>query len=75
MREHIKAFLLTSSLAFGILGLTEAQRDRIFQILHDQAPATGCASDMALMRAETLSRVAAVLTPAQRDKLALFHLH
>jgi hypothetical protein len=30
---------------------------------------------MALMRAETLSRVAAVLTPAQRDKLALFHLH
>ena len=27
------------------------------------------------MRAETLSRVAAILTPAQREKLALFHLH
>jgi len=136
MREHIKAFLLASSLAFGIptfveaepleripsgpqemramrwlrkLDLTEAQRDRIFQIFHDQAPATrelmkrvhrahealrqaalspafdqvqarGLAdaeaqavSDIALLRAETLSRVAAVLSPKQRDKLALFH--
>jgi Spy/CpxP family protein refolding chaperone len=114
MREHIKAFLLASSLAFGIptfveadplerspsgpqemramrwlrkLDLTEAQRDRIFQIFHDQAPATReqmkrvhrarealrqAESDMALLRAETLSRVAAVLSPEQREKLALF---
>lgn len=135
MREHIKAFLLASSLAFGIptfveaepleripsgsqemramrwlrkLDLTEAQRDRIFQIFHDQAPATReqtkrvhrarealrqaalspgfdpaqarsladaeakALSDLALMRAETLSRVAAALSPEQRDKLALF---
>jgi Spy/CpxP family protein refolding chaperone len=135
MREHIKAFLLASSLAFGIptfleaeplerahgephemramrwlrkLDLTEAQREQIFRIFHDQAPATreqmrlvhracealrraalspGFAraqarsladaaaralSDMALMRAETLRRVAAVLSPGQRDKLVLF---
>jgi Spy/CpxP family protein refolding chaperone len=138
MREHIKAFLLASSLAFGIptfveaeplgrapdgahemramrrlrkLELTEAQRDRIFGIFHEQADATrqqmklvhrahealrqaalspgfdraqarrladaagNALSELAVMRAETLSRVAAVLTPAQRDKLALFHLH
>jgi Spy/CpxP family protein refolding chaperone len=138
MREHIKAFLLASSLAFGIptfveadplerapdgahemramrwlrrLDLSEAQRDRIFGIFHEQADATReqmklvhrayealrqaalapefdvaqarylaeaaarALSDLALMRAETLSRVAEVLTSAQRDKLALFHLH
>jgi len=136
MREHIKAFLLASSLAFGIptfveaeplerapggpqemramrwlrkLDLTEAQRDRIFQIFHDEAPATRgqmkrvhrarealrqaalspgfdpaqarsladavakALSEMALMRAETLSRVAAVLSAQQREKLVLFH--
>ena len=81
MREHIKAFLLASSLAFGIpifvapepLDLTEAQRERIFRILHQAL--RQAESDMALMRAETLSRVAAVLTPAQREKLALFQLH
>jgi Spy/CpxP family protein refolding chaperone len=44
MRDHIKAFLLTSSLAFGI-------------------------PTLALMRAETISRVAAILTPEQREKL------
>jgi Spy/CpxP family protein refolding chaperone len=138
MREHIKAFLLASSLAFGIptfveadrlerasegahemramrwlrrLDLSDVQRDQIFGIFHEQANATRelmkrvhrahealrlaalspgfdlaqarrladaaarTLSDLALMRAETLSRVAAVLTPAQRDKLALFHLH
>lgn len=138
MREHIKAFLLASSLAFGIptfveaeplerapdgaqemramrwlrrLDLSEAQREEIFGIFHEQADATReqmkrvhrahealrraalspgfdlaqarrladaagrALSELALMRAETLSRVAAVLTPAQRDKLALFHLH
>jgi Spy/CpxP family protein refolding chaperone len=132
MREHIKAFLLASSLSFGIptfvdaeplgrapggthemrasrwlreLQLTEAQRDQMFRIFHDQAPATReqmklvrrarealrsaslapgfdraqarsladaegkTLSDMALMRAETLSRVAAILTPGQREKL------
>jgi Spy/CpxP family protein refolding chaperone len=95
MREHIKAFLLASSLAFGIpafveaepleqtpagademramrwlqkLDLTEAQRDQIFEILHEAS----ARSDVALMRAETLSRVAAVLSPEQREKLALF---
>jgi Spy/CpxP family protein refolding chaperone len=134
MREHIKAFLLASSLAFGIptfveaeplehaagephemramrwlrkLNLTEAQRDQIFRIFHDQASATreqmkrvhrahealrraalspgfdraqarslahaeaSALSDMVLMRAETLSRVAAVLSPEQREKLVL----
>jgi len=138
MREHIKAFLLASSLAFGIptfveaeplerapdgahelrsmrslrrLGLSETQRGQIFSIFHERANATreqmklvhrahealrqaallpgfdhaqarsladaaaATLSELALMRAETLSRVAAVLTPAQRDKLALFHLH
>jgi Spy/CpxP family protein refolding chaperone len=29
-------------------------------------------SEMASLRAETLSRVAAILTPAQREKVALF---
>jgi Spy/CpxP family protein refolding chaperone len=114
MREHIKAFLLASSLAFGIptfveaeplkrapdgahelrgmrwlrrLDLSEAQRDRIFGIFHEQANATReqmkrvhrarealrkAESEMASLRAETLSRVAAILTPAQREKLALF---
>ena len=114
MREHIKAFLMASSLAFGIptfveseplerapggpqelramrwlrkLDLTEAQREQIFQIFHDQAPATRelmkrvhrtrealrrAESEMALLRAETLGRVAAVLSPEQREKLALF---
>ena len=138
MREHIKAFLLASSLAFGIptfveaeplerapdgahemramrwlrrLDLSEAQRDRVFGIFHEQANATReqmklvhrahealrraalspgfdhaqvrsladaagrALSELAMMRAETLSQVAAVLTPAQREKLALFHLH
>ena len=102
MREHIKAFLLASSLAFGIptfveaeplelapdkLDLTETQRDSIFRIFHDQAATTReqmkrvyrarealrqAESEMALMRAATLSRVAAVLSPEQREKLALF---
>lgn len=69
MREHIKAFLLASSLAFGIptLNLTESQREQIFQIL-DEARAL---SDPALTRAEILGRVAAVLSPEQREKLAL----
>jgi Spy/CpxP family protein refolding chaperone len=132
MRDNIKAFLLASSLAFGIptfvdaetpdgasearpevramrwlrqLKLSEAQRDEIFEIFHQQAAATreqmkllhaareglrvaalspgfdaararGLAdaagralSDMALMRAETMTRVAALLTPEQREKL------
>ena len=132
MRDNIKAFLLASSLAFGIptfvdaeplegatdarpemralrwlrqLELTEAQRDQIFTIFHDQAAATReqmkllhrareglrvaalspgfdaargrsladaagrALSDMALMRAETMTRVAALLTPEQREKL------
>jgi Spy/CpxP family protein refolding chaperone len=132
MRDNIKAFLLASSLAFGIptfvdaepldgaadarpemralrwlrrLELTEAQRDQIFRIFHDQAVATReqmkilhrareglrsaalspgfdaargrsladaagrALSDMALMRAETMTRVAALLTPEQREKL------
>src|SRR6185295_13870041 len=113
MREHIKAFLLASSLAFGIptfveaeplerasdgthemramrglreLDLTEAQREQIFQILQHEAPVTRelmkrvhrarealrrAESDMTLLRAETLGRVAAVLSPEQREKLAL----
>jgi Spy/CpxP family protein refolding chaperone len=138
MREHIKAFLLASSLAFGIptfveaepleraadgaqemramrwlrrLDLSEEQREQVFGIFHEQANATreqmkrvhrahealrqaalspgfdlaqarsladaagSALSELALMRAETLSRVAAVLAPAQRGKLALFHLH
>ena len=78
MREHIKAFLLASSLAFGIpifvapepLDLTEAQRERIFRILHEALRRSE--SDTALLRAETLSRVAAVLSLEQREKLALF---
>lgn len=132
MQDHIKAFLVASSLAFGIptfvdaepsdrvagagqemrpmrwlrqLELTEAQRDQIFGIFNGQAVATreqmkllhrarralhdaalspgldrararGLAdaagkalSDMALMRAETMTRVAALLTPEQREKL------
>ena len=132
MRDNIKAFLLASSLAFGIptfvdaeplagasgvsyetralrwlrrLELSEAQRDQIFAIFHDQAAATReqvkllhrareglrmaalspgfdaararsladaagrALSDLALMRAETMTRVAALLTPEQRDKL------
>jgi Spy/CpxP family protein refolding chaperone len=132
MRDNIKAFLLASSLAFGIptfvdaetldgasdtrpemralrwlrqLELSEAQRDQIFGIFHDQAAATReqmklvhrarealrasalsprfdsaqarslaeaagkALSDMALMRAQTMSRVAALLTPEQREKL------
>jgi len=105
MREHIKAFLLASSLAFGIaafveadplerapdgahemramrwlrrLDLSGAQRDQIFSILHSLVEAEADAdahSELTSMRAETLSRVAAILTPAQREKLALFHLH
>ena len=103
MREHIKAFLLASSLAFGIaafveadplerapdgahemramrwlrrLDLSRAQRDQIFSILHSLVEAEADAhSELTSMRAETLSRVAAILTPAQREKLALFHLH
>jgi len=103
MREHIKAFLLASSLAFGIptfveadplerapngahemramrwlrrLDLSEAQRDQIFGIVHSLVEAEANAqSELTSMRAETLSRVAAILTPAQREKLALFHLH
>jgi len=123
MRDNIKAFLLASSLAFGIptfvdaepemrglrwlgrLELTEAQREQIFGIFHDQAAATReqmklvhrarealrvaalsprfdnaqgrslaeaagkALSDMALMRAQTMSRVAALLTAEQREKL------
>lgn len=107
MREHIKAFLLASSLAFGIptfveaeplerasgspdelramrwlreLNLTEAQRDEIFRIFHEQAQATReqvkrvhrARVALVLMRSETLRRVAAVLSPEQREKLALF---
>ena len=71
MREHIRAFLLTSSLAFCIpttLDLTEAQREQICQILH-QARAL---SHTALTRAETLRRLAAVLSPEQRENLARF---
>ncbi|HEY1290916.1 MAG TPA: hypothetical protein VGF58_21500 [Burkholderiales bacterium] len=77
MREHIKAFLLASSLAFGIpADLTESQRDQIFGILHGLLEAEANAhSELTSMRAETLRRVAAVLTPAQREKLALFRLH
>ena len=87
------------------LDLTEAQRDQVFKIFHDQAPAmrermkaarsaqeelrkaasassfdsarvrqladaAGKAhADAAYARAETMSRVAAVLTPEQRAKL------
>jgi Spy/CpxP family protein refolding chaperone len=132
MRDHIKVFLVASSLAFGIptfvdaepldpapgakhemralrwlrqLQLTDAQRDQIFILFHDQAAATRermklahrarealrvaalspgfdraqarsladaagrAVADMALMRAETMSRVAALLTPEQREKL------
>ena len=107
MREHIKAFLLASSLAFGIptfveaeplerapggpnemqamrwlreLDLTGAQRDQIFRIFQEQAPATReqmkrvhrAREALALLRAETLRRVAAVLSPEQREKLVLF---
>ncbi|HEY7242146.1 MAG TPA: hypothetical protein VH600_23460 [Burkholderiales bacterium] len=71
MREHIKPFLLTSSLAFCIptgLDLTEAQREQISQILHEAR----ALSDTALTRAETLRRVTAVLSPEQPEKLALF---
>jgi len=103
MREHIKAFLLASSLAFGIpafveadplerapdgahemramrwlrrLDLSEAQRDQIFSTLHSLVEAEANAhSELTSMRAETLSRVAAILTPSQREKLALFHLN
>jgi Spy/CpxP family protein refolding chaperone len=113
MREHIKAFLLASSLAFGIptfveseplesavggthdmramrwlrkLDLTESQREQIFRILQREAPATRelmkrvhrarealrrAESEMALLRAETLGRVAAVLSPEQREKRTL----
>jgi Spy/CpxP family protein refolding chaperone len=96
MRDNIKAFLLASSLAFGIptfvdaeplegasgassgtralrwlrqLELTEAQRDQIFRMFHDQAAAGRALSDMALMRAQTMARVAALLTPEQRERL------
>ena len=87
------------------LQLTEAQRDRIFVLFHDQAAATReqmkrvhrarealrvaalshgfdraqarsladaagrALADMALMRAETMSQVAALLTSEQREKL------
>jgi|RhiMethySRZTD1v2_1073278.scaffolds.fasta_scaffold3665481_1 Spy/CpxP family protein refolding chaperone len=50
------------------LDLTEAQREQIFQILDEVRRL----SDPALTRAEILSRVAAVLSPEQRAKLALF---
>lgn len=87
------------------LDLTEAQRDQIFKIFHDQAPASReqmkqiraarvalaraaggdrydeagvraaadaqgkAVTQLALMRAQTLQRVNAVLTPEQRAKL------
>ena len=87
------------------LDLTEAQRDQIFKIHHDQAPAfreqmkkvraareelsrlaradrldepqvrraadaqAKAISDLAVMRAQTVNRVRAVLTPEQRTQL------
>jgi periplasmic protein CpxP/Spy len=87
------------------LDLSEAQRDQVFKILHDQAPAireqakaarragqelrqaalsggfdrararqladvqAKALSEMALLRADTMSRVVALLTPEQRQKL------
>ena len=87
------------------LDLTEAQRDQVFKIFHDQAPAmreqvkvarrasqelrqaalspnfdrararqladaqAKAQSEVALMRADNMSRVFAILTPDQRSKL------
>jgi periplasmic protein CpxP/Spy len=87
------------------LDLTEAQRDQVFKIFHDQAPAmreqmkvarrasqelrqaslspnfdrararqladtqAKALSEVALMRADNMSRVVAILTPDQRSKL------
>ena len=87
------------------LDLSEAQRDQVFKIFHDQAPAlreqakaarqasqelhqsalsgsfdrararqladaqAKALSEMALLRADTMSRVVALLTPEQRQKL------
>jgi periplasmic protein CpxP/Spy len=90
---------------FRRLELTEAQRDQVFKIFHEQAPALRekmravrqarealreaasaptfdsarvreladaqgrAIADAAVMRAETMSRVVALLTPEQRAKL------
>ena len=87
------------------LDLSEAQRDQVFKIFHDQAPAmreqmkvvrrtrdelrqaaaspnfdrtrarqladaqAKAIGEMAFMRADSMSRVVAVLTPEQREKL------
>lgn len=87
------------------LDLTQAQRDQVFKIFHDQAPAlrehmqaarragqalrqlalssgfdaararalaeeqAKASAEVAFMRAESMSRVVAILTPEQREKL------
>ena len=89
MREHIKAFLLASSLAFGIptfveaeplerapdgahemramrwlrrLDLSEAQRDQVFGIFHEQANATR--EQMKLVHRAREARQAGSVSPA-----------
>lgn len=129
-RNHIAAFLLASSAAFGLapaaqaqgmpghgmhrggpmmmlrgLDLTQAQRDQVFQIYHDQEPAAHeqmkqvhqaradlmkiaaadnfdeararqaadaqakALSALAVLHAQTVNRVRAILTPEQRARL------
>src|SRR4029078_3789540 len=85
MREHIKAFLLASSLAFGIPTFVDAEplergagggheararcrRERGGGGEHEADAEAKALADMAMMRAETLSRVAALLTPEQRAR-------
>src|ERR1051325_3069255 len=58
------------------LDLTQAQRDQVFQIFHDQARAqqapdvqAKALSNLALLRAQTINRVRAILTPEQRSRL------
>ena len=70
MREHIKAFLLASSLAFGIPTFVDAEPlERGAGGEHEADAEAKALADMAMMRAETLSRVAALLTPEQRARL------
>ena len=129
-RNHIAAFLLASSAAFGLapaaqaqgmpghgmhrggpmmmlrgLDLTQAQRDQVFQIYHDQEPAVHeqmkqvhqarenlmklaaadnfdqaqaqqaadaqakALSALAVIHAQTINRVRAILTPEQRARM------
>jgi Spy/CpxP family protein refolding chaperone len=65
------------------LDLSDAQRDQVLKIFHDQAPAMrermkaarSAREDLAKLRAESMARVREVLTPEQRAKLDQMREH